>query len=215
MSIFTRKKILEFLEKKSFTQQWEEIERGIGNEYQSVPELFEAIQSQELCSKKNNTELLLQIKSLQEELEKTTKMGSILSSRLDEKDILLKDCSTLLENERLESKQLKDSIESTNKILLTFIELLERLEYDKHLSINDVRNSILVSIKTILKNNDIEIIDEIGVPFDSKYHNAVSVTPTDNPDLDDHVAESIRSGIIKNGECIKAQDVVLYKTNDL
>lgn len=193
---------------------WENIESVIGDKCNSVSEIFEAILThgesvKQLSQEKEND--LKRIASLQEELNsiKTENEKLSVSSITQKKQI--EDYLLTINHTRDELLQKQALIKDANKTLLGCVDLLARLDYDKHLTLEEAKDTLIVSINGVLKKSGYSIMNENGIPFDPKYHNVVSITPTDNPDLEDHVAETIRSGIVKDGKCVRAQEVVIYK----
>ena len=64
-----------------------------------------------------------------------------------------------------------------------------------------------------LKKYGVSCINETGVPFDTRYHNAID-TGYDPAMPADHVLKIVRSGYIYNGKVLQFADVIVSKGND-
>lgn len=101
--------------------------------------------------------------------------------------------------------QIPDSVNET-------IELCDWILLARAEAIDDVKlilERILSRLRIILESNNITVLEEKGL-FDSSLHKVVHVRPTDDPSLDNNIAEVVRPGYTMNGRMIRSQEVVIY-----
>ena len=204
MVFLQKKKFLEFVESRRFSYLWEEVERHFGKEFNCVQDFFEAcINSLTVSSKQQNNDVL-----------KNQFESEISNIRIEE----LRSSISNLEKELNENgevvKMAHNQISSFVSYAVESLDLIQRLEYDKHLSDMIVLDSIKQSSIKILSDNGYTLLNETGTPFNSKTQNIISVSPTNDIKLEGVVAESLKFGVLKDGKCIRSQDVVVYKYNE-
>ena len=195
MSIISKRGFLKFFEDKRFASLWEDVENSSGRRFDSVKDLLHA---------------LLDCVDKQEGLIHDTEcdpseMQNPYADQLEQKSKMLQ------ELEREVERQTVTNHEITRNLIEVF-DLTERAAFDRHLSTEKLLDSIQSAIKAALNSSKVQIVEDVGVPFNPERHQAVSVTYTDDPGLNEHIAECIRVGIVRNGSCIRAEEVVIYKS---
>jgi len=193
MSIISRGSVLRLFGGKRFASLWERVEQSAGMRFESVEDLLQ---------------------SMLEGLER----WKAAVAREGDYSAMKKQHENQLEEYGMQIQGLKNEIkkqtvsngEFTNN-LLDIYDLTERVAFDRHLSAEKTLDSIRAATKAALDASGVQIVEDVNVRFNPEKHQAVSVTYTDTPDLNDHVAECLKSGIIRNGICIRAEEVVVYK----
>lgn len=196
MSIFSKRGFLKFFEDKRFASLWEEVENSSGCRINSVKDLLQAMLD---CVEK-------QEEHIPDPECDPSAMQNRHTNQLDEKSEIDQ------ELEREVEKQSESNHGITTKMIEIF-DLTERASFDRHLSTEKLLDSIQSAIKAALNSSGVQIVEDVGIPFNPARHQAVSVTYTDDPGLNEHIAECIRVGIVKNGSCIRAEEVVIYKSS--
>lgn len=105
-----------------------------------------------------------------------------------------------------------DGQKSVIEYLLPFFDDFDRMKTN---GFDQVAYNIMVKeLDEILKNNCIETINpQEGEKFNEDFHDAVMVVPTDNKELDNHIANTLVKGYKhnSNGKIIRYATVAVYK----
>ena len=59
-----------------------------------------------------------------------------------------------------------------------------------------------------------EAVDPLGERFDPNFHEALILTPTDDPDLDEHVSQVLLVGYRLGERLLRAAQVAVYRYED-
>lgn len=101
--------------------------------------------------------------------------------------------------------QVPDSISETIELVDWL--LLARSEANE--AVKPILDRILSRLRTILESSDITVLEEKGL-FDASLHKVVHVLPTNDPEIENTIAEVVRPGYAMNERIIRSQEVIIY-----
>lgn len=224
-----RKNIVDLLSKKTVSN-WDKLEVFIGKPCNTLEELLsEIINKTNIVEEKNssndNQELIESIqfdlskerentKSLKKELSETKESNKTLESELTEKQEKINQLEKQSTQVRNLESLLEQKSQQVNLTLKHWIEtqtLIDRTEYDKHLTKEVALQAIMKQAEDALGQLGAVTMNNIGEPFNSKFQTVVTVQETNNPDENNIVCESLSRGYRKDDYCIKEQEVVIYQ----
>ena len=199
-----RKNIVDLLSKKTVIN-WDRLEVFVEKPCNTLEELLsEIINKTKIIENKNtsndNQELIESIKTLKSEL----------AEKQEKNTQLEKQCTQVRKLEGL----LEQKSQLVNLTLKHWIEtqtLIDRTEYDKHLTKEVALQAIMKQAEDAFGQLGVVTMNNIGEPFNSKFQTVVTVQETNNPDENNIVCESLSRGYRKDDYCIKEQEVVIYQ----
>lgn len=137
--------------------------------------------------------------------EKIEQVKNRLVTEYEEKiEMIKKSCQEQLSVQKEQNRDLCNT-------LIKIVELYDcSIDNDKIAPKSVIEEIYKISESTLHKMGII-FKNSVGEVYDSKYQNIVSVLNTDDKEQDKKVIESLSRGIIANGTCVKAQDVIIAK----
>lgn len=140
-------------------------------------------------------------------------LRSTLNKEAEEKQLLSEKLDTLTEN----NTKLNDGIKKLSNQLSSLAEnLISSADYIEISSLKQLSSEIVLrnmdmQIGQLLQEIGISSMSEIGIPFDNKVHKVVTIQETDDPSKNNIIAESLGRGYRRGEQCIREQEVIVYK----
>lgn len=112
------------------------------------------------------------------------------------------------------SKILKPFVLSTITLIDDTNMFLSKLEEDDGQKTKNYLRGITDDLADILETNGVDIYEEETEVFNPRTQKAVKIVPTNNPDLDKHIACRVRKGYSWQGVVLRPEWIHLYKYSD-